>query len=658
MRIGRSAHSGARSPARRGLALVAILTTFVAAALAFVLPWLPAATPGGSELDRYWPSQGSGSRLQVIRSGGGIIEGWETVTATRTGDLSSPVGGPLDLKIEAAIRAFYARGGKKSALVDISQRQEDVQIIQSRTSRLDPANPAQLAPDQVAVVLRERRGLLLIGRDSGIGGEVIIDPPAVLLPSGLRPGRRWSSRGTFGPASYVLIGRAGPRVSYSGPLGSFDDCITIEIRLTIGTGAKRQGLHTMDRRCAGVGIVESKELDPAGRLVRRYDTIGADDMGTRAGAPPPLALPQRGRVTDPRSWRLERFDSLISQFGTKSFAPVYLGGDPPMVLTARKNGDLEAQEAAGPAGRRWRFHADGAVLGAPAIDRRRGRIYFGATDKRLYALDARGLFLWSHRTGDSVSSRPAVAGATVVFGSEDRSVYGLDADTGARRWRARTGGPVVSGPAVIGSTVVIGSDDGAVYGLNPLTGDERWRRKLGGAVEAPIVAKAGVAYAVSRRGIVAALSPHNGKVLWKRDLEGRLRTAPALGRGLVLVISLEEGTLTALDRKTGRERWTLRNRAFVGPPAVTAAGVIVGSEDGLVRLLDFSGRERLRWKAPDTTPDTAGFQTGPTLGGGAVWLSDDRAIRRLGPPRASRDTLRPDEPEGPGPSTPPPGADR
>ena len=141
MRIGRSAHSGARSPARRRLALVAILTTFVAAALAFALPWLPAATPGGSELDRYWPSQGSGSRLQVIRSGGGIIEGWETVTATRTGDLSSPVGGPLDLKIDAAIRAFYSIGGKKSALVALSQRQEDVQIIQSRTSRLDPANP-------------------------------------------------------------------------------------------------------------------------------------------------------------------------------------------------------------------------------------------------------------------------------------------------------------------------------------------------------------------------------------------------------------------------------------------------------------------------------------------------------------------------------------
>ena len=213
--------------------------TFVAAALAFALPWLPAATPGGSELDRYWPSQGSGSRLEVIRSGGGIIEGWETVTATRTSNLLSPGGGPLDPKIDAAIRAFYARGGKKSALVDLSQRQEDVQIIQSRTSRLDPANPAQLAPDQVAVVLRERRGLLLIGRDSGIGGEVIIDPPAVLLPFGLRPGRRWSSRGTFGPASYVLIGRAGPRVSYSGPLGSFDDCITVEIRLTIGTGAKR-----------------------------------------------------------------------------------------------------------------------------------------------------------------------------------------------------------------------------------------------------------------------------------------------------------------------------------------------------------------------------------------------------------------------------------
>ena len=68
-----------------------------------------------------------------------------------------------------------------------------------------------------------------------------------------------------------------------------------------------------------------------------------------------------------------------------------------------------------------------------------GRIYFGATDKKLYALHARGLFLRAFETRDNAASRPVVAGDTLVFGSENRNVYGLDADTGEVRWRAHTG---------------------------------------------------------------------------------------------------------------------------------------------------------------------------------------------------------------------------
>ncbi len=414
----------------------------------------------------------------------------------------------------------------------------------------------------------------------------------------------------------------------------------------------------MDRRCAGVGTVESRALDPAGRLVSRIVTIGTDGRETRAGAPPAVALPERARPTDPGRWRLERIRTLeAASPGSSTFAPVYLeGGEPPTVLAATNAGDLLAVDAAATGTVRWRFHAGGRILGAPAIDRRRGRIYFGATDKRLYALDARGLFLWSHRTGDNVAGRPAVAGETVVFGSEDRSVYGLDAGTGARRWRVRTGGPVVSGPAVVGSTVVIGSDDGSVYGLDPRTGDERWRRNLGGAVEGPIVPAAGMAYAVSRRGVVAALAARDGTVRWKRDLSGTLRTAPALGGALLLVVS-EDGTLTALDRATGRERWSLRDRGFVGPPVVAGGKVIAASLDGLVRLLDFAGRERRRWSAGLASPGDdlrpgfrlgflfgkprPGFVFGPTLGGGAAWLGDEAVVLRLGPPAVSGGELRP-----------------
>ena len=117
-----------------------------------------------------------------------------------------------------------------------------------------------------------------------------------------------------------------------------------------------------------------------------------------------------------------------------------------MRLAAGHDGDLVAFDAEEP------DRVDPLALsygrdhyyGPPAFDAVRGRIYLGANDKRLYALDARGLFLWSFDTGDIVATRPVVAGDTVVFGSEEpRAVYGLDATTGALRWTRTTGGPIV-----------------------------------------------------------------------------------------------------------------------------------------------------------------------------------------------------------------------
>src|SRR5262249_31706662 len=148
---------------------------------------------------------------------------------------------------------------------------------------------------------------------------------------------------------------------------------------------------------------------------------------------------------------------------------------------------------------RWSFHPTGTVYGPPAFDPEAGRIFFGASDKRLYALTAGGMFLWSFETGDNVATRPLVVGDLVVFGSEDGTLYALDAATGRQGWTAQAGAAVVSSPALVGNVIVIGSDDQTVYGLDAKTGEQLWTFVAGGAVEAPIVAdEAGTAYVASR----------------------------------------------------------------------------------------------------------------------------------------------------------------
>ena len=104
------------------------------------------------------------------------------------------------------------------------------------------------------------------------------------------------------------------------------------------------------------------------------------------------------------------------------------------MLAAGFSSDLVAFETFTPgAPPRWRFHAGGTVYGQPAYDREGGRVYFGASDKRLYALDPRGLFLWSFETKDNVAARPLVVDELVVAAGED-----------ARRARDRRAAGVVT----------------------------------------------------------------------------------------------------------------------------------------------------------------------------------------------------------------------
>ncbi len=102
----------------------------------------------------------------------------------------------------------------------------------------------------------------------------------------------------------------------------------------------------------------------------------------------------------------------------------------------------------------WRFYADGPVYFAPVIDS--DRLYFGADDGYIYALDARsGSLIWKHRPGPPRyvllgNGRPAdmwpVRGAPVVADGVVYAAAGiwpfmgvivtaLDAETGAVIWQ-------------------------------------------------------------------------------------------------------------------------------------------------------------------------------------------------------------------------------
>lgn len=80
-----------------------------------------------------------------------------------------------------------------------------------------------------------------------------------------------------------------------------------------------------------------------------------------------------------------------------------------------------------------KWHIDlpgGGMTGSAAVDPS-GSVYFGTSDKKVYAYSSDMTKLWEYETGDSVASSPALgADGSVVFGSYDGKIYCLrDATT-------------------------------------------------------------------------------------------------------------------------------------------------------------------------------------------------------------------------------------
>jgi polyvinyl alcohol dehydrogenase (cytochrome) len=140
----------------------------------------------------------------------------------------------------------------------------------------------------------------------------------------------------------------------------------------------------------------------------------------------------------------------------------------------------------------------------------------------------------------SVRSQPAVYRGRIFMGSQDGTVYSLDAATGCTHWAMKLAGQVRSGPSigmVAGRPLAVTGDvTGSVYGLDATTGRLLWKRKLdqhpATIVTSPAVFDGGRIYigaasyeevlpkkadylCCTFRGSVSALNAADGSLVWK-----------------------------------------------------------------------------------------------------------------------------------------------
>ena len=400
----------ARLPATFAILLLALVVA--GSAVAFSLPNREPPADGGPVLSRYLPLvDGEASLFERFDPADDPADdeadaavGWESANTDVLGDGEALLS--LTATTFGQLTALYGPiegDGVPPGLADATVRVD-------RVTRIDETGAAPLDGQKADVITRDASGDRLL-TVTDISGELAFDPPASLLPSDLHVGQSWESSGTAGGRDYMLEGKVLERTAVDG----FGDCLRFEITTTLG----EQFTSARSLACAGFGIVPATISTPraassnTSRSPRRGRPGSATTTCRHPRRPRHLSAPV-GDLTLGRVGKATPSGSI----SPPTFPPVFVPTDPPLVVVASERGDVVAMAADSPDVVRWRFHPGGSVYGAPGFDPELGRLYMGATDKRLYAIDARGYFLWAIGVDDNVATRPVVGGDVVAFASE------------------------------------------------------------------------------------------------------------------------------------------------------------------------------------------------------------------------------------------------
>jgi outer membrane protein assembly factor BamB len=258
---------------------------------------------------------------------------------------------------------------------------------------------------------------------------------------------------------------------------------------------------------------------------------------------------------------------------------------------------------------------------SPAVVK--GVVYIGTEDGTVYALDAwTGAVRWSHDTGFTHNwSSPAVARGAVYIGGGN--LVALRASTGAVVWKVSTGGddswtPTVAHGVVYTISRVGPTEPGTekLYAVRASDGSILWTKKTGYAGDsvtgqAPTVAN-GVVYVGSASQELYALDAETGKVRWTVPMGEETGVTPAVVDGVAYAPSV--GHLRALDASTGEVLWTTAVTGGASSPAVEDGIVVLGGE-GASGFDATTGT--LLWNAP------IGYCAGssPAIANGVVYVS-------------------------------------
>ena len=357
-----------------------------------------------------------------------------------------------------------------------------------------------------------------------------------------------------------------------------------------------------------------------------------DPGGTPSNSLGHLAMGERVN----KSWRVD-IGTGSSSSGRLSTVPIVADGK---VFTLDAGGTVSAFSASG-GSRVWSTsvtpknekRAEG-FGGGLAVDS--GRLYVTTGYGTVVGIDpGKGSVLWTQKIGEPVRSSPTAAGGKVYFVSTDSVLHCLDGNDGQELWIAKG----VPEPAILLSNVSPAVGQGVVVAAFPAgdiaayqvgSGQPAWRDTLSRTSETtaagiladpsrPVIDR-GVVFVVGHGGRMIAVSESSGERLWTRNVTST--QMPWSAGDAVFVVDVN-GKLMALARGDGKVRWITQlpgTARWNGPVLAGGKLWVVSTEGSLVAVDARSGQ------VASTTPLGAKVFVSPIVAGGRMYILADNAM--------------------------------
>lgn len=293
----------------------------------------------------------------------------------------------------------------------------------------------------------------------------------------------------------------------------------------------------------------------------------------------------------------------------------------------------------------WRYPTNTGVESTPAfVD---NQLVFGTNDGTVYKVDAQdGTEIWHFPSGLEVLSSPTVAEGKVFFSNTRESLYAIDLETGEWLWQVdrptldRLTIRGTASPAVHEGRVYYGFFDGTAVALDAEDGERIWEVTLPSEgrfsdVDTPplVIPELNQVVLATFGGKLYGLSLDSGEILWGAGEGG---SSAAAYDGERIYWTDRQGKIVAIDpREDGKEIWHRDlDAGFLSSPVVSDKKVFVASfKPGKVFALD-----KVTGEIMEESWIASGIQQPPTIVDGNLFIVTEQGFLYRLRPRFSHET--------------------